>query len=430
MAPLLCKNREINNIESGVVFYISDDIIKNEKVHVVEEDEEESSTSTAPTVTSSSSSSSSSLSCLVAAATINNKRSVSFSTEAAVHIGAVINIDDYTNEEKYNAYYCIDEMRKIRQEVKDTVALMNQMIPRDEIESTTTDSSFCYHEHDDEQSQRSLLCIRGLEGKTRTGKRHRRATRMKSISAVFDEQSMQDMDGINDPVMIAMSYNEYSYPMQVAAFQRAAQYQKEAQEEKESNEEEQADADADNNQDNNNDHSSLSSISLSSYTSFSSSSSTNNTVSNNVGPSKYDFHKCRSMQSMQLSSTTATKTNNLDLLEIESQEDYDDEFSSFITNNSNCNNNTVHTTAHANATYTEQKQQQLVSLDGIIIIQDFEQRNNNNRHYNNNIGTSIGPMRFRDRLACLLPTSSSSSPNRSTTRNRRNVLGALRVVHI
>jgi hypothetical protein len=412
MAPS-CKNQ----IENGVVFYISDDIIRNEKEHVVEEDEEESSTSTALTVTSSSSSSSSSLSssCLISTATNKHneqhKRSVSFSSEAAVHVGAVINIDDYTNEEKYNAYYCIDEMRNIRQEVKDTVALMNQMTPRDEIESTSTDSSFCYHGHDDEQSHRSLLCIRGLEGKTRTGKRHRRATRMKSISAVFDEQSMQDMDGINDPIMIAMSYYEYSYPMQIAAFQRAAQYQKE---EKESNEEEA------NNQDNNNDQSSLSSFSSVSLSSFSSQSS-NNTVS--VGPSKYDFHKCRSMQSMQLSSTTKT-TNNLDLLEIENQED-DDESSSFITNNSN-NNNTVHT----NATNIEQQQQQLVSLDGIIIIQDFQQRNNNDRQYNNNI--DIGPMRFRDRLACLLPTSSSSSSstNRSTTRNRRNVIGALRVVHI
>ncbi|OEU17295.1 hypothetical protein FRACYDRAFT_237704 [Fragilariopsis cylindrus CCMP1102] len=400
MSPLCNKNQ----IENGVVFYISDDIIKNNN---------------------------------------EKKRSVSFSTEAAVHVGAVINLDDYTNEEKYNAYYCLDEMRTIRQEIKDTVALLNRMIPRDEIELTATDSSFCYHEHTETQSQRSLLCIRGLEGKTRTGKRQRRATRMKSISAVFDEQSMQVMDGIHDPIMIAMSYNEYSYPMQVAAFQRAAHYQKEEKEANEEEEEQAANANNNNNEDQSS-VSSFSSVSLSSISSASASSSTyNNAVS--IGPSKYDFHKCRSMQLMQLPSTTTTKTtttNNLDLLELEHQEDDDYESSSsFITTHNNNNNNTVHT----NATNTEEQQHQhVVSLDGIIIIQDFQQRNNNDRQYNNNnngIGIGIGHMRFRDRLACLLPTSStsssSSSPNRSTTttsttttRNRRNGLGALRVVHI
>merc|ERR1740130_1730451 len=207
MAPL-CNN-EIE--ENDVVFYIGDDM--NEKIVQVETEEydEISSASTAANMvtTTSSSPSSSSLN------TPSVKRSVSFSAEAAVHVGAIINVDDYTNEEKYECWYNVDEMRRIRQEVKHTVALMNQMIPRDQIESVSLFSST------------QLLCTRGLEGKTRTEKRHRRDIRMKSISAVFDEQSMQDMDGISDPIMVAMAYNEYSYPMKVAAFQRATQYPKE-----------------------------------------------------------------------------------------------------------------------------------------------------------------------------------------------------------
>jgi len=148
------------------------------------------------------------------------KRSVSFSAGAAVHLGAVMHVDDYSETEKYQCWYQADELREIRKEVKETVALMNQNVPIDE--GSREDDVMNY------DGIETTVTTHGLEGKTRTGKRNRREVRIASLSAVFDEQTMQEMDGVDDPVMIAMAYIEYSYPMQVAAFQRASQYQKQA----------------------------------------------------------------------------------------------------------------------------------------------------------------------------------------------------------
>eukprot|EP00531_Pseudo-nitzschia_arenysensis_P019320 CAMPEP_0116124702 /NCGR_PEP_ID=MMETSP0329-20121206/5418_1 /TAXON_ID=697910 /ORGANISM="Pseudo-nitzschia arenysensis, Strain B593" /LENGTH=315 /DNA_ID=CAMNT_0003618693 /DNA_START=29 /DNA_END=973 /DNA_ORIENTATION=- len=71
------------------------------------------------------------------------------------------------------------------------------------------------------------ITTHGLEGKTKAGKRHRKDVRLASLAAVFEEQTSQDMDGICDPIMIARAYAEYAYPMQVAALKRAALYQNE-----------------------------------------------------------------------------------------------------------------------------------------------------------------------------------------------------------
>ena len=147
--------------------------------------------------------------------------SVSFSPSAAIHVDAVMNIDDYSQSEKYECWYQVAEMMEIRREVKETVALMNRNVPMDDITRISAEMN---------ASGLGVTTITtyGLEGKTKIGKRHRKEIRLASLAAVFDEQTLQEMDGFCDPIMIARAYAEYTYPTQVAAFQRAALHQKEA----------------------------------------------------------------------------------------------------------------------------------------------------------------------------------------------------------
>jgi len=140
--------------------------------------------------------------------TPKTRRSVTFSAGAAVHLGAVINIGDYSEDEKCYCWLQPDEMREIRREVKETVALMNNNI-------SINDTAY------------ETMSTHGLEGKTKSGKRDRKKIRLASLAAVFDEQALQEMDGICDPNLIAIAYAECCFPMQVAAFVRASEHRKE-----------------------------------------------------------------------------------------------------------------------------------------------------------------------------------------------------------
>ncbi len=147
--------------------------------------------------------------------------SVSFSPSAAIHVDAVMNIDDYSPSEKYECWYQVAEMMEIRREVKETVALMNRNMTMDYIIRLSAETNASGLDV-------TTITTHGLEGKTKIGKRHRKEIRLASLAAVFDEQTLQEMDGFCDPIMIARAYAEYTYPTQVAAFQRAALHQKEA----------------------------------------------------------------------------------------------------------------------------------------------------------------------------------------------------------
>lgn len=254
-------------------------------------------------------------------------RSVSFSAGAAVHCGAVLNIDDYSEHEKFECWFQADEMRQIRREVKDTLSLMNRNLIIDE--NCKLDGS--------------PISIRGLEGKTKAGKRHRRETRLASLAAVFDEQTLQEMDGVTDPLMIALAYSEYSYPMQVAAFQRASIYQKEAIEIYDSSEDKIE------------------------YPCAPSKVSAIDEIP--AEPTKYDFENNRSTEAF----------NNL--LEVDETEDD----SSFKKEDSNVYRNEETSRSGSGNIYDD--------------LELFQNRINN-RKYNN-----IGALRIRDRFACLLPGS-------------------------
>jgi len=136
------------------------------------------------------------------------QRSVSFPAGNVVTTTHyILHINDFTLSEQRDCWYNEGDMYEIRQAWKDLVLMMEQN-PKLLINGENND--------DDETG----FCIRGLEGKTRDGKRIRRAARNSSITAVIDEQIYQDMDGIVDQVMIAMAYSECCFQNQKDAFVR------------------------------------------------------------------------------------------------------------------------------------------------------------------------------------------------------------------
>jgi len=323
--------------------------------------EEESST-TIIAISSSLSSSSTVEEISSMAMTSPARRSVSFSPGAAVHLGAVMHVDDYSEAEKCECWYQADEMREIRREVKETVALMNRNVPIDKLSLIAS-----------EMNNDVTFTIHGLEGKTRSGKRYRKEIRFASLAAVFDEQTLQEMDGVCDPIMIAMAYGEYSYPMQVAAFQRALQHQKKA-------------AAIFQNNDKKDDHQ----YSTDNYfTSAVTISSVNAEAI--VGPIKYDFNESRS---------TLSPGN---LLELEIADDDFDSASFSVSNDKVVSSELTADSMNNNSNEND-------------ILGYHENFMNTNRLYD------IGPLRIRDRFACLLPGSAS--------KNTRSLIGAFRVVQI
>jgi hypothetical protein len=128
------------------------------------------------------------------------RRSVTFAPDVTTH--HVLHISDFTLVERRDCWYSEGDTYEIRQSWKDIVSLM---------ENCHGDLSLL-----DEET-------RGLEGKTRDGKRIRRAARNSSITAVIDEQIYQEMDGVVDHVMIAMAYSECCFHNQKDAFERGCE---------------------------------------------------------------------------------------------------------------------------------------------------------------------------------------------------------------
>jgi hypothetical protein len=138
----------------------------------------------------------------------SSSSSVTFATEVTVF--AVLHISDYSLTERRETWYSAEETRQVRLEWKSVVHAM---------ESSTIN---CMVDNDE-----LYICVRGLEGKTYTGKQRRREARSASLDVVLNEQWCQGTDhddvAIVDPVMIAMAYHELTYPMQVEAYKKAQQ---------------------------------------------------------------------------------------------------------------------------------------------------------------------------------------------------------------
>jgi hypothetical protein len=109
---------------------------------------------------------------------------ISFSPE--VRVIRTTHLTDYSHEEIRACWYGSAELKTIRQEVYDTVDLIEEDVEIDE----------------------SRHCKRGLECFTQEGVRRKTQNKLKGWSAVFEEQDLQDLQEIVDPEMIALVYSK------------------------------------------------------------------------------------------------------------------------------------------------------------------------------------------------------------------------------
>ena len=154
---------------------------------------------------------------------------------------ASLHLIDYTASEIYDCWWGFDDLHEIRNDNKDTISFMNYI---------ATEINAPDHHHHGYQQEEVNYCSRGLEGKTKIGKRTRKKTKKASIMAVLEEQYLQrqelgydDLDLTStttvmiDPIIIAMSYRVYSSSSQNEANHRAMRYRTENEREEELEEE-------------------------------------------------------------------------------------------------------------------------------------------------------------------------------------------------
>jgi hypothetical protein len=103
-------------------------------------------------------------------------------------------LNDYSHEEIRACWYRSAELKRIRQEVYDTMDLIEENVEIDE----------------------SRHCKRGLECFTQEGSRRKTQNRLKGWSAAFEEQH-KCLPEVADPEMIALVYSKATRCCQMAA---------------------------------------------------------------------------------------------------------------------------------------------------------------------------------------------------------------------
>jgi hypothetical protein len=93
-------------------------------------------------------------------------------------------IDYYTDKEVEEIWYSEIDFAYIRQECTDTIRMMVNK----------------------ESLDKDQYCCRGLECKTPKGAKYRRNNKFIGIQTVLDEQSVQQSEGMDDPVYMAELY--------------------------------------------------------------------------------------------------------------------------------------------------------------------------------------------------------------------------------
>ncbi|KAL3920616.1 MAG: hypothetical protein SGILL_003172 [Bacillariaceae sp.] len=113
------------------------------------------------------------------------KKSVTFF--GRIRFKHVKHIDDYSDKEYFAAWYVEEDLADIFQHCVETVRRMVSGNVLDEEDG---------------------FCSRGLEYKTPTGAKTRKANKSKGLRAVLDEQERQRALGINDPERISKLYHK------------------------------------------------------------------------------------------------------------------------------------------------------------------------------------------------------------------------------
>uniref|UniRef100_A0A7R9WY23 Uncharacterized protein n=1 Tax=Craspedostauros australis TaxID=1486917 RepID=A0A7R9WY23_9STRA len=125
----------------------------------------------------------------------NHGKSVAF--HQTVRVKEIIHINDYANDE-IDACWCSKQDKiHTRQDIANTLRQHN----------SNSNSS----------TNNSDLDIRGLECRTKQGSQQRRADRDESISAVLDEQDLQEHEGSSCPDMISAVYADTTRNAQMRA---------------------------------------------------------------------------------------------------------------------------------------------------------------------------------------------------------------------
>jgi hypothetical protein len=122
-------------------------------------------------------------------------KTVSFSPYVIVH--PTTHTKDYKEREIRACWYAKSEYKNIRQDIKITLDLIKRNVDIDD------------YNH----------CKRGLEYLTEKGARHERMlTRLEAWTAVFEEQDLQDEEGIVDPEILALVYSQCTQSCQAAGY--------------------------------------------------------------------------------------------------------------------------------------------------------------------------------------------------------------------
>ena len=120
-----------------------------------------------------------------------------------VTVRTIPDLSDYTDEEKYNAWYTDADFKMMKFGI---VQLLRQVV-----------AGTYLHEIGSLESE-----ARGLETKTPEGSKQRKGNRIAAMFAVLDEQDRQREHGMVDPEYIAQLYKQSSAHCQAKAIETAA----------------------------------------------------------------------------------------------------------------------------------------------------------------------------------------------------------------
>jgi len=126
----------------------------------------------------------------------SSQGSAAVSSTATTQCHEILNLDDYTEQEKQNCWYTRRGYFEIRDRVKLELSLYL-------LDKNTNDGVVA----DDDE-----YCVRGLERRIHTAKTMRHTTRSQAVHAVLYEMKCQKHNGYTNQNMVADVYREYSIP--------------------------------------------------------------------------------------------------------------------------------------------------------------------------------------------------------------------------
>jgi len=133
----------------------------------------------------------------------HRRATVSFDDVVSTTIYDVESISDFTAQEIKDAWYNPNDLRRMRQQVRsDARQLMALSSSGDDNDNDIDDD---------------ILCIRGLESRTKKGLRQKKRNRTDAITAVFLEIDFQEEVGFIDEDAISRAYYEYSIQSLISA---------------------------------------------------------------------------------------------------------------------------------------------------------------------------------------------------------------------